>query len=76
MDFRASKAIAANISKIAQYTAELELIKEKLIERWPHRVVFLKQQIAHCESVLAQWFQQPMTFQNCGVGKRSKPPVS
>ena len=57
MNFDTAKGIAANISKIAQYTTELELIKADLIERWPKRSAFLKQQIAQCESILADWFQ-------------------
>ena len=75
MNFDTAKGIAANISKIAQYTTELELIKANVIERWPQRPIFLKQQIAQCESILADFFRQP-AFEKRGVGKRSKPPVS
>jgi hypothetical protein len=50
--------IAHHVRQIAEYTAELLLIKENAIARFPHRSVYLMQEIERSEAIIADWLHQ------------------
>jgi hypothetical protein len=55
MNMNTAALVAQAIRKIAEYSAERELIKEGLIERWPQRSVFLAEQIENHQDAVARW---------------------
>lgn len=45
--------IALQVRKIAEYSAEREMIKAGLIDRWPQRSVYLAEQIENCQDAIS-----------------------
>jgi hypothetical protein len=54
---KSPQEVASHIVAIAENSAELFLIKAKVVERWPQRSVYLTQQIEHSEAVITEWLR-------------------
>jgi hypothetical protein len=54
---RTAADIASHVRLIAEYTAELLLVEANAIERYPHRILYLKDQIKRSEAIIADWIR-------------------